>query len=153
MNRSPYYSKETTIGQILNGEYLESGVYLTSEQVEMIEESSIWYRGRVALGDGYYLSKYTDETMNVLISNTTEAKVGLLRIGEQMLTPLDYYWTITIRDVTSWSTTINVILPEGTGNYRATVNPGRIRPALNLKTNVIITSGDGTLQNPFEIAE
>ena len=151
LNRSPYYSKETTIGQILNGEYLESGVYLTSEQVEMIEESSIWYRGRVALGDGYYLSKYTDETMNVLISNTTEAKVGLLRIGEQMLTPLDYYWTITIRDVTSWSTTINVILPEGTGNYRAAVNPGRIRPALNLKSNVIITGGDGTLQNPFQI--
>lgn len=26
-----------------------------------------------------------------------------------------------------------------------------IKPALNLKSNIIITSGDGTLQNPFEI--
>ena len=26
-----------------------------------------------------------------------------------------------------------------------------IKPALNLKANVIITSGDGTKENPFEI--
>ena len=26
-----------------------------------------------------------------------------------------------------------------------------IKPALNLKSNIIITSGDGTLQNPFQI--
>ena len=26
-----------------------------------------------------------------------------------------------------------------------------IKPALNLKSNVIITSGDGTKENPFEL--
>lgn len=60
-----------------------------------------------------------------------------------------YYWTLTpygsskVRRVGS---------NGGASNSVTSIYPYGIRPALNLKQNVIITSGDGTKENPFEIA-
>ena len=120
----------------------------------MIEDNTTWYLGKVALGEGYYLAKYTDKNRNELISNTTQAKVGLLRVGELMTTPIPnlVYWMITPRSNSGLYMLINEMTEYGYINYRDVVNSSRIRPSLNLKSNVIITSGDGTLQNPFTLA-
>lgn len=35
---------------------------------------------------------------------------------------------------------------------QSTSNASGIKPSMNLKSNVIITGGEGTLQNPFTLA-
>ena len=149
---SVYYSSTNTIGSFLNGEYLISGKYLTSEQVNMIEDNTTWYLGTVGSGVSYRLAKYSDINMNNLTSDITTAKVGLLRLGELMMSPHNgngYYWTLTpyylnsslvrTQSITalSYSTSVNNVIA--------------VKPVLNLKTNVIITGGDGSLQKPFTI--
>ena len=146
---SVYYSRSNTIGSFLNGEYLNSGNYLTSEQENMIEDNTTWYLGTVRNGSSYRLAKYTDTNMSALTSNTTNAKVGLLRLGELMAGQCD-------RKASFWLLTNNGVyvkyLDMHSGIYDAYPQTlYSIKPTLNLKSNVIITSGDGTLQNPFEI--
>ena len=147
-----YYSSTNTIGSFLNGEYLNSGTYLTEEQVNMIEENTTWYLGTVGSGASYKLAKYTDINMSNLTSNTTTATVGLLRLGELMAGQFDKrannikYWIIT-----RYGSTVNNVRYDGvSSNDNISISNGA-RPSLNLKSNVIITSGDGTKENPFEI--
>ena len=149
---SVYYSSTNTIGSFLNGEYLNSGTYLTSEQVNMIVDNTTWYLGTVGSGASYKLAKYSDINMNNLTSNITTAKVGLLRLGELMMSPHNgngYYWTLTPYYLNSSLVRIQSI---NALSYSTNVtNVIAVKPALNLKSNVIITGGDGTLQNPFTI--
>ena len=148
-----YYSKNNTIGNFLNGEYLTSTSYLTNKQVDMIEESTTWYLGTVKSGSSYKLAKYTDTNMSGYVTSTN-AKVGLLRFGELMsgqfgkIGNSSTYFTLTPFSVSD----IRTVVDHGSeGNYSHTSKMS-IKPSLNLKSNVIITGGDGTLQNPFEIA-
>ena len=149
---SVYYSSTNTIGSFLNGEYLISGKYLTSEQVNMIEDNTIWYLGTVGSGVSYRLAKYSDINMNNLTSDITTAKVGLLRLGELMMSPHNgngYYWTLTPYYLNS-----SLVRTQSTTalSYSTSVNNViAVKPVLNLKTNVIITGGDGSLQKPFTI--
>ena len=99
-------------------------------------------------------AKYTDPVMSSLTSSTTSAKVGLLRYGELMVGQFDryenntYYWALTpystsnIHRVDNYST--------ATYGYSASSVFG-IRPSVNLKSNVVITGGDGTKQKPFTL--
>ena len=149
-----YYSSTNTIGSFLNEEYLNSGSYLTEEQANMIENSTTWYLGTVGVAANYKLAKYTDRNMSSLTSNRTIAKIGLLRIGELMLGQFDRnanktsYWTLTPYS----SSAINVVNFYASSAGITPANTCGIRPSLILKQNVVITSGDGTLQNPFELS-
>ena len=147
------YSKDNTIGTFLNGDYLTSGTYLTSDQVSMIEDNTTWYLGTVGTGANYKLSKYQDATSNSLTTTTATAKIGLLRFGELMAGQFDkegnnaYYWTLTPYSTSS----VRIVNDYGTSsNYGPTYSYGP-RPSMNLKSNVIITGGDGTKNNPFQI--
>ena len=147
------YSSNNIIGSFLNNDYLNiSNNYLTSDDLNMIEESTTWYLGEVGSGASYKLAKYADTGMTEY-ATSTEAKVGLLRIGELMTGQFDrqknnrYYWTLTPYSVLS----IRSIDSDGYGSaYGLSVDCG-IRPSLNLKSNVIITSGTGTKEDPFQI--
>ena len=147
-----YYSNDNIIGSFLNGEYLDSVKYLNSEQVNMIEDNTAWYLGMVGERASYRLAKYKNTDMTEY-ATSTNAKVGLLRLGELMAGQFNFrgnsnYWSLTpfdmngVRNVTSFGYLNNEIPSNSNG----------IKPALNLKSNVVITSGDGTLQNPFQIA-
>ena len=148
-----YYSSNNTIGGFLNGEYLTNDNYLAEEQVNMIEDNTVWYLGTVGSGTSYKLAKYTNTTDNILISSTTNAKVGLLRYGELMSGQFDsnvnntYYWTLTLYSASN----VRSVNHNGRAGSSNLTNAVGVQPSLNLKQNVIITSGDGTLQNPFEI--
>ena len=61
---SVFYSSTNTIGSFLNGEYLTDGEYLTSEEVNMIEDSTTWYLGTAGSGASYKLAKYKDVSMS-----------------------------------------------------------------------------------------
>ena len=149
------FSKDNTIGTFLNGDYLTSGTYLTRDQVNMIEDNTTWYLGTDGLGTSYKLAKYQDVTGKDLITATTSAKIGLLRIGELMASQFDVqdnnerYWLQTPYSTTA----LNVLDNEASINYFA--NPNKdvygIKPAMNLKSNVVITGGKGTKEEPFTI--
>ena len=120
----------------------------------MIEDNTIWYLGNVGSGKNYKLAKYIDVNMSEY-APTTDAKVGLLRLGELMAGQLDYfsnnvyYWTLTpYSDSYIWNITR---YGNGHANNDIPSNEYSIKPSLNLKSHVIITSGDGTKENPFEI--
>ena len=153
-NGNSNYSSTNTIGTFLNGEYLTN--YVGSDYVNMIEDNTTWYLGTVGRGINYKLAKYVDTTGNTLISSITTAKVGLLRYGELMSGQFDKYnnnrsyWTLTKSD----DLTIRYVGNDGNSNQVSPspkVSVYSIRPSLNLKSNVVITGGIGTKNNPFTI--
>ncbi len=147
------FSSTNTIGTFLKGDYLTS--YVDSTYIDMIEDSTTWYLGTVGKGASYKLAKYTDVTGNTLTSSTTTAKVGLLRFGELMSSQFDrygnnkYYWTLT---PFSSSIVRHVDFYGSASNYSPSRYSAGVRPSVNLKSNVVITGGDGTKNNPFELS-
>ena len=149
---NPTFSSSNTVGLFLNGEYLTN--YVDSTYIDMIEDSTTWYLGTVGDGISYKLAKYTNTTDNILTSSTTTAKVGLLRLGELMSGQFDrfgnnaYYWTLTPYS----SSNVRYVGSYGNAyNYSPSSNSDGVRPSVNLKSNVQIINGDGTLNSPFEI--
>ncbi len=134
--------------------------YISSEQYNMIEPITTWYYGTVGNGVDYRLAKYTDASMT---STTTSAieKVGLLRFGELMTSQTARfaegdivinentvrYWLINSYD----GRRVAVIIQNGTGSSSYSTTSYGVKPALNLKSNVIITGGTGLKNDPFQI--
>ena len=149
------YSKNNTIGTFLNNDYLASGTYLTNDQVNMIEDDTTWYLGTVNSGASYKLAKYQAIVGNTLTTNTTIAKIGLLRLGELMAGQFDEYNNntsyITLTPSVGVRSTIRFInINEDDGGGFPTDSYGS-RPTMNLKSNVVITGGKGTKEEPFSI--
>ena len=150
------FSKDNTIGTFLNGDYLTGGTYLTSDQVNMIEDNTTWYFGSVNRGVNYKLAKYQDETGKSLITTTINAKIGLLRLGELMAGQFDSgnnnitYWTLTPYDTSNVN---NVNYSYGcSGGVSPGDNSSGFCPSMNLKSTVKIVSGKGTKSEPFVIS-
>ena len=148
------FSSSNTVGTFLNGDYLTS--YVDSSYSNMIEDSTTWYLGTVGSGSSYSYknAKYTDASGTAITSNVAEAKVGLLRFGELMSGQFDrygnntYYWTLTPYS----SSRVRFVYDYGSA-YDTSPSSSSIgvRPSVNLKSNVQIINGDGTLNSPFEI--
>ena len=148
---SNVFSSTNIIGTFLNGEYLTS--YVDSTYSDMIEDNTTWYLGTVGRSDSYKLAKYTDTNMSGY-ATSTNSKVGLLRFGELMAGQFNsyqnnaQYWLLTPTTTTS----MRVIYDNGLANLTFLSLMLGIRPSLNLKSNVVITGGLGTKEQPFEIA-
>ena len=147
------FSKDNTIGTFLNGDYLTSGTYLTSNQVNMIEDNTTWYLGTV--GDkNYKLAKYQDATSSSLTTASTTAKVGLLRVGELMTGQFDKdvnntdYWTLTPNSTSN----VRGVYDYGSSYTNRPTNSYGSRPSMNLKSTVKIVSGTGTKSSPFVLS-
>ena len=155
------FSSDNTIGAFLNNDYLNTGNgYLTSEDIAMIEDNTTWYLGTVGDGTSYKLSKYTNTTDNILTSSVTTAKVGLLRMGELMTGQFERYAVKDGSSSTGLTTTYWTLTPSSSSGVRGVYsrdtassyspsNAYGVRPSLNLKSNVQITSGTGTESDPF----
>ena len=153
------FSSTNTIGTFLNGEYLTN--YVGNNYTNMIEENTIWYLGTVGSGASYKLAKYTDIDMINTTESTTNAKIGLLRLGELMSGQFNKFTINSV--ITGYTSTYWLLTKYESGIVRVTNEDGNvhrfsystkssIKPAFNLKANVIITGGDGTKNNPFTIA-
>ena len=146
------FSSTNTIGAFMNGDYLTN--YVDSTYSDMIEDSTTWYLGTVG-GTSYKLAKYADANMSSTNSSTTDAKAGLLRFGELMSGQFDrygnntYYWTLTPYSASNvWNVNDN--------GLASNISPSRafgVRPSLNLKSNILITEGSGTKEDPFILAD
>ena len=154
------YSSSNTIGTFLNGEYLTS--YVGSSYSNMIEPSTTWYLGTVRNGESYRLAKYSTATGSELTANQTIAQVSLLRIGELMAGQFQryavkgednstglttHYWRLTPYSMSN----VRYVYSDGTANSYAPSAAYGVRPSMNLKSNVIITGGNGTKSDPFTI--
>ena len=146
------FTNSNTIGTFLNNDYLNpSNGYLTSEQLNMIEESTTWYLGEIYNGDNYRLTKYTNEEMTNIVSKKTAAKIGLLRLGELFSTIYD---SVNYFLITPFKNNTNYVFMTRRGSY---INSSLVSdslglmPSLNLKENVIITGGTGIEKDPFII--
>ena len=144
------FSSSNTIGAFLNGDYLTN--YVDSSYSSMIEDNTTWYLGTVGNGTSYKLAKYTDTNMSGY-ATSTNAKVGLLRLGELMSGQFDRdgnntnYWTLTPYSTSS----VRRVDSIGNASNLSPSNAYGVRPSINLKSNVQIVNGDGTLNSPFEI--
>ena len=150
--RNVNYSSNNTIGAFLNGEYLTS--YVGDSYSNMIEPSTTWYLGTVGTGTSYKLAKYADINMSSTTSSTTEARVGLLRLGELMSGQFDRngnnttYWTLT-----PYSTSrVRYVSNYGSANRDSPSTTYGTRPSMNLKSSVVITGGSGTKSDPFVLS-
>ena len=148
------FTKDNTIGTFLNGDYLTSGTYLTSDQVNMIEDNTTWYLGTVGSGTNYKLAKYQDATSSSLTTSTTTAQIGLLRLGELMAGQFDEYgnnveyWTLTPLDASN----VRYVDDSGYSYYDSPTYLYGSRPSMNLKSTVKIVSGTGIKSDPFTIS-
>ena len=143
------FSSSNTIGAFLNGEYLTN--YIDSTYSNLIEDNTTWYLGTVGGETSYKLAKYTDVNMSSTVSTTTNAKVGLLRLGELMAGQFDRYsnntsyWTLTPLS----SSNVRYVFYNGIFSDSSPSITHGARPSMNLKSNVEITSGTGTKSDPF----
>ena len=148
------FSKDNTIGTFLNGDYLTNSTYLTSDQVNMIEDNTTWYLGTVGHGTNYKLAKYQDVASSSLTTSTTTAKVGLLRLGELMVGQFNrsnsnsQCWLLTKYDT---SNVRGLYFTGASGSDSSNLFYG-FRPSMNLKSTVKIVSGKGTKSSPFVIS-
>ena len=148
------FSKDNTIGTFLNGDYLTNSTYLTSDQVNMIEDNTTWYLGTVGHGTNYKLAKYQDVASSSLTTSTTTAKVGLLRLGELMVGQFNrsnsnyQCWLLTKYDT---SNVRGLYFTGASGSDSSNLFYG-FRPSMNLKSTVKIVSGTGTKSDPFVIS-
>lgn len=98
------------------------------------------------------------ETGNV-VTDTWIGYVGLPRYAEMFATqPSDYYSTASdtsyIWLITPRSTTEVWRVDRSSYGYSYNVSPSNtyaVRPTINLNSNVVITGGDGTIDNPYQI--
>ena len=148
------FSKDSIVGSFLNNEYLTNEKYLTSNQINMIEENSTWYIPKFNLGANYKLAKYQDTSLTELSSETANDTIGLLRMGELMTSKDDD----TISYTNTWLLTpytdnmVWFIMSDDRADaYISNKVQQGIKPAMNLKSNVVITGGDGTKSNPFSV--
>ena len=149
---SLYYSADTTIGKFLNGTYLTADTYLSSTMIKLIDDGT-WYSGTVFSGESYKFAKYGDINSKEVVSTNSTAKVGILRIGELMSNQtLPCYENVNYWFITRYSNTkLRRAGYNGDSYFDPPQSSFSFKPAMNLKSNVIITSGDGTKNNPFEV--
>ena len=152
------FSSTNTIGTFLNGDYLTN--YVGSPYIDMIEDSTTWYLGTVGDDTSYKLAKYTDANMTGY-TTSANAKVGLLRMGELMAGQFKKnlngitttglttnYWTLTPNS----ASTVWYVYNRGSASSTSPSSARGVRPSVNLKSNVVITGGNGTKNSPFTLA-
>ena len=146
------FSSTDTIGIFLNGDYLTN--YLDDKYRNMVEDNTTWYLGTVSSGVSHKLAKYADTNMNSITLTTTDAKVGLLRMGELMAGQFDRYgnnstyWTLTPYSVSN----MRYVNNNGDASNSSLAYMSSVKPSFNIKSNVVITGGNGTKEQPFTLS-
>ena len=140
--------------------YLNNTWYnsLTTSSKNLLENNN-YYLGESYYGQSYKnsicITKNTIETIKSCQKTTSiwNGKIGLPRLGEMFASQdsvngTNAIWIITkAGDSIVWN-----IEPGGYSNYNYPNATYAIRPSIYLKSNIVITNGDGTRSNPFEIA-
>lgn len=135
VSRSSAYNQERGT---ITGKNNCSGQYCT----DTVTRTKIWI-GKVGL---IYPSDYG-------YASTSGTDIRSASIGTtNWLNNKTYYWTISPYASDIYSTSAWNAYPDGFVYANYTCGNFEIRPTLYLKSNVIITSGDGSSSNPYQIS-
>ena len=147
------FTLDSGIGQKLNEDVLETLGLSTSDKIV----TTTWYQGD-AIDSGF------EYTVPLSQTNEVSAKVGLIRVGEMLsgqsstILTKNYtasssydntasYWTMNKHSTSiAWS----VISGGIAYSYDVTKTLG-VRPVIKVKTDLTISKGNGTWNNPYEI--
>lgn len=138
-----YFSKSTNKFHKSNtniGYYLNTDFYNTLENKDYIVEGK-W-------GTGQY-NDYVDYDYTNVTYQMVDANVGLLNVGDSFIGDYSNYCLIT-----GESSIIGTILQpseDGTLFAESIKSNSKIRPALYLRSDLTITSGNGTKKSPYVI--
>jgi len=149
LNNTWLTSSDKTIldqGKYYLGEYGDTGISYKATICDTTNDNS----------DYHLTTKACDKLQNTdTITNTYTGYVGLLRVGEmfssQLKGELASYqgmWLITPDS----SSGVRSVLSNGLLSSSYPSSTKAVRPSVNLKSNIIITGGDGTKNSPFQIA-
>ena len=156
---STTYGKGTS--DVYWGYYLNNTWYNSLAQKSMLDKGA-YYIKQVSNGTSYKNSlcniDNTTETTKDCVKTTSiwnTGYVGLSRYGEMFASQQGNgynsssgMWLIT----PSSSSLVWYVDSHGTGSHSYPSNDHAARPSINLKSNIVITGGDGTKSNPFTIA-
>ncbi len=168
-NRSNTWSNSTLNTGTLNGTYLNG---LGTTWSDMIETTT-WKVGGMAWSETNTVKQYyTTELGSSSSSTTYNAKIGLMYVSDYGYAASPNYWTTELYNYepSKSSNWLNVNINEwtisrssGYTDYAFSVtklgrvgnggvyNGSGVRPSFYLKSNVAITSGDGSQNSPFRI--
>ena len=127
-------NKSKTIGGYLNDEYLKS-----IENSDSIVEGK-WYIGNLELGNLDYVNKY---------SSSVSYKIGMLSLADMYVQDINNVLTIS-RGIES-SDVVIVITEDGNVYSDSISSEHNVRSSFFLKSSMEVTSGDGSLDKPYEL--
>ena len=133
-NNTNSYSSSTIVGKYLNG------TFLNSFELKDSIVASDYYIGLLSLENLDY-SKVRD--------TKTNAKVGMLTIGEMYVNEVNNVFTI-LKGMEA-TNIINVINENGGLFADNITSKYNMRPAFYLKSDLVIKSGDGSIKSPYEL--
>ena len=119
-----------------------NNTFLNSLDVKSSVVASNYYIGALSLANLDYAKTYESKV---------KAKVGMLTIGDMFVSDLTNVFT-TLRGMQA--SNIITVINENGNLFADTINSKyNVRPAFYLKSDLKITSGDGTIDSPFELGE
>ena len=131
---SAYSTAKNTLGAYLNSTYLKS------LSVKDYAVNGEWYIGKMSLTKLDYAATY---------SSKVNAKVGMLTVGDFFIEGVNNVFTL-LRGIEA-NNIINVLNKDG-NLFGDTVSAKyNVRPAIYLNSEAIISSGDGSEEDPYEI--
>ena len=140
---------------------------------------TLYFYKNILNDDGSYASYYCDETKDAFSGNNTEAKltypIGLMTVDEAVIagckageycnlwynrnsvggsiTGSAGWWLLTPDSVqvgNSYMWSVNMSYPGGISTCFADTNL-TVRPVISIKGDVLLSKGDGSSENPYEI--
>ena len=131
---SAYGTGNNTVGGYLNSTYLD-----TIDLKDSIVESE-WYTGKLQLSSLDYANVY---------NNNSKAKIGMLTLGDFYVHDEKNIFTL-LRGMEA-NNIINVINKDGIVFGDRVSSKYNVRPAFYIKSDLIITKGKGTDDEPYEL--
>ncbi len=171
-NQSNTWSSSTLNTGTLNGTYLNG---LGTTWSDMIETTT-WKVGGMTYNTTYTVKQYYVRELGSSSSNTTySAKIGLMYVTDYGYASTPTNWSMSLYNYGLTANILNNWLYFGNNEWTITrytnnldsvfriTNLGivgtitleyswNVRPTFYLKSNVVITSGDGTSTNPYRLA-
>ena len=147
-NYLDYYFNNTWYNSLASKDMLDKGTYY----LKTLEAGTSYKNSLCNTDNTIETTKNCTKTTNIWNSGY----VGLPRYGEMFASQQSdgYNSSSTIWLITPYSSSRiwSVINDNGTGNNSYPSNTRAARPSIYLKSNIVITGGSGTKNNPFTIA-
>lgn len=134
-----YYHNDTIYSSLA---YYLNNTYLNTLSYKEIINNTTW--------PNYYYSSETNYNYQEILTKKIDTKVSLISIGDVLLNDNNLENFFTNTGTNSTSNQIYTIDNNGTLNKKTVTNTNNIVPCISINNN-ILTKGQGTIDNPYEM--